>query len=90
MEATNFDQANCVVGPPPGVSENDVCSLYVFRGQLPGYGFATVSCFKVTEQELEVIRRTGRVWLIVLGANMFPTALSGLSPFPVPPAGVAK
>jgi hypothetical protein len=40
-----------------------------------------ISCWKVTQEELEEIQRTGRVWLMVYGVTMPPVVLCGVRPF---------
>ncbi len=79
MEPTSFDEENLVLGPPPGVSEEDCQSLSVHRAEGPPP--MVISCFKVTKEELETISRTGRVWLIVWGVTMPPVILTADSPF---------
>ena len=82
MEASNFDEANMTLGPPVGVSEDRVQSLRVHRGTFHDTSEAFVlSCYKVTQEELDEINKTGRVWLYVLGPTMPPVILSGVHPF---------
>lgn len=82
MNASGFDEANLVIGPPPGVSESVVSSLNVYRGPCREgcCPEVTISCFKVTGDELVEINSTGRVWLTVVG-RMLPVKLDGCSPF---------
>jgi hypothetical protein len=40
-----------------------------------------ISCYKLTEEELEEINRTKRVWLTVISHRMPPVALTGMKPF---------
>jgi hypothetical protein len=79
--ATAFDEDNCVLGPPPGVGEQEVHSLSVFRGVNDFGQPVVVSCWKPTAEELAEINRTGRVWLIVMGQTMPPAILEGQNPF---------
>lgn len=81
MIATAFDEDNCVLGPPPGVSEDDVFSLSVYRGKTDHNQPVVVSCWKPTPEELAEINRTGRVWLMIFGESMPPAMLEGISPF---------
>ena len=87
MVATAFDEDNDVLGPPPGVSDEQVSYLSVYKGPLPGDGRpVVVSCWKPTAEEVAEIARTGRVWLVVLGQTMPPAFVGGVSPFPVAPS----
>ncbi len=81
MEAASFDEANLVLGPPPGMTEEQVGSLSVWRGAYADGRPVVISCFKVTKEELEEINRTGRVWLHVFGVTMPPVWLGGRNPF---------
>ncbi len=81
MIATAFDEENSVFGPPPGVSL-DYCSvLSTWKGKLSDGQPAVISCWKPTVEEWEEMRRTGRIWIIVMGEGMPPIAPTGLSPF---------
>lgn len=80
MEPSGFDEANGVLGPPRGATEDEVMSLSVWRGRLAMLGMsapvnAVVSCWKPDANELELFKRTGRVYLIVLGDTMPPACL---------------
>lgn len=80
MEPASFDEANIALSPPKGVKEDEVSSLSVWRGKIGDWD-GYVSCWKVTEEELEEIRKTGRVWLLVYSNGMPPVCVTGLSPF---------
>ena len=51
-------------------------------GNLPSYreGSETISCWRLTEQEKEIINKTGEIWLHVWGLHP-PVSVSGLCPF---------
>lgn len=56
-QAIDFPGSNFVFGPPPG--EGDRCSsLHVFRN-----GACIVSCWKLTQEEIDEIVKSGCVWL---------------------------
>jgi hypothetical protein len=81
MESTNFEHSNSVLGPPPGVSEDDVRSLNVWQGIAGGTQPVVISCWKPTKDELEEIARTGRVYLYVYGQTMPPVAIESKDPW---------
>lgn len=69
-----FQEANGSLGAPKG--QAGVEPLIVFRN-----GRETISCWKVTAEELEEIQRTGRIWVRVLGNTTFPLLVTGTKPF---------
>ncbi len=81
MIAAAFDEENGVLDPPPGVELDDCSCLSVFRGDAEDGTPVVISCWKPTPEEWEEMRRTGRVWLTILGHTMPPAAVSGHKPF---------
>lgn len=77
MIPANFEGSNGVADTPPGVDPDKIQPLYVYRD-----GAAILSCWRPTAEEMEEIKRTGRIWLWVLGSKMMPVALTGISPWP--------
>lgn len=69
-EPATFAEANLVLGPPVGMTEDEVMRLPVLRidGRL-------VSCWMPSAEELAEIIRTGRVWLSVWGRETQPPVL---------------
>lgn len=76
MYPSGFDESNGQLSPPEGVSEAKVKTLRVFRD-----GEQVISCWKPTQEEIDEIQRTGRVWLGVMGITMPPVYITGFSPF---------
>lgn len=76
MLPCNFDESNITLGPPEGMTEDEVHSLRAYKG----FG-QVITCWKPTVEELLEIQQTGRVWLRVMGDTMPPAALSGLNPW---------
>jgi hypothetical protein len=81
MEACSFDESNTFLGPPAGMTEDEVYSLSIWRGNDTQHRPTVISCWKLTKEELEEINRTGRVWLGVLGVTMPPVWLTTVKPF---------
>ncbi len=81
MEATSFNESNDVLDKPDTLDKEDCEALSVWRGRLMNGCKGVISCWKPTKEELDVIQRTGRVWVIVLGKTMAPTYVSGYNPF---------
>ncbi len=80
MVPASFDQDNKVLDKPPDM--DDCTALSVFQGVDVDQRPVVISCWKVTQAELNEILRTGRVWLVVYGMGMPPVALMGTSPWP--------
>lgn len=81
MVPTAFDEENDVLHPPPGMTSDDVQILSTWRGLLESGIPAVISCWKPTPEEMEEIKKTGRVWIIVMGVTMPPIAPLGFNPF---------
>lgn len=81
MIATAFDEENSVLDPPPGMTVDDVHCLSVFRGKMENGIPVVVSCWKPDAEEWEEMRRTGRVWLMVMVETMPPVAMVGHNPW---------
>lgn len=80
MVTSAFDQENIVLNPPSGM-ENDCESISAFIGKDVAGKDITISCWKLTKEEVEELLKTGRLWLIVSGNTMPPVALTGKNPW---------
>jgi len=78
MIPTAFNEENGVLDGPPGMSECE--PLSVWRGEQNNQPLV-ISCWKLTNEELEEINKTGRVWLYVCGQTMPPVSLQIKHPF---------
>lgn len=87
MIATAFDEENCVLDAPPGMTPDECTPLSVFRGAADGGIPVVISCWKPTVAEMEEIRKTGRIWITICGHTMPPIDPSGFSPFKPRPEG---
>jgi hypothetical protein len=76
----SFDESNAVLGAPPGMSEEDCTCLSILRASQNGAP-VVISCWRLTQAELEEINRTGRVWLGIMGVTMPPAWIAGEKPF---------
>lgn len=81
MVPVAFDQDNTVIGPPVGMTEKHCDSISAWMGKLENDVPVTISCWKLTIEEMGEVMRTGRVWLVVMGHGMPPVMLHGASPF---------
>ncbi len=81
MIPSAFDEENAILDPPPGVPQEAIASISVYRGELDNGCPAMISCWKPTQEELAEIQRTGRVWVLVMGHTVPPIAITGISPF---------
>ena len=81
MVPTAFDEENTVLNPPKGMSAEECSVMSVWIGYLENMIPVTISCWKMTAEELEEITRTGRVWLIAMGHSTNPVSMRGSNPF---------
>lgn len=81
MLPCNFDESNCVLSAPEGMTAEQVPPLSVCRATMAGNVPVVISCWKPTHDELDEIRRTGRVWLMCVGISQPPVVVMGSSPF---------
>lgn len=81
MIPTAFDEENMVLNKPNAMTANQCEALSVYRGQYVDGTPVVISCWKMTAEEMEEVKRTGRIWLTVMGATMPPAHLSGVHPF---------
>lgn len=77
---SSFEESNGVLNVPAGMSEDDCTPLSVCHATGPGGMPMVVSLWKFTAEELEEVKRTGRVWLGIVGATMPPAFVSGFKP----------
>jgi hypothetical protein len=84
MRPVTFDQINKVFKKPADMTDDQCGDLGVCETtDKDGYP-VIVSCWELTEEELQEIIKTKRVWLGVLGAGTPPVWLSGTNPFKQP------
>lgn len=86
MQAISFNESNACLGPPEGMTPEEVSALSIWRGEMLFHGMdrpvmTVVSCYKLSKEELEEVNKTGKVWLAIMGPTMLPAALMGISPF---------
>lgn len=81
MIPTSFDEANDVLSAPDGISPNIVGPLNVLKTEILNGPPTVISCWKITQEEVGEIQRTGRIWLMVMGTTMPPVQLCGIKPF---------
>jgi len=84
MFPTSFKQSNAVLEPPEGMPPDITDSISVCRATtvtIKHQAPVVLSCWKLTQEELDEINKTKRVWLHVMGESMPPVWLSGKDPF---------
>ena len=78
---SSFPESNGVLDKPSGVPSDDCSPLAVAIVSIQKSP-VTISCWKLTQVELDEIVRTGRIWLGVLGtSNIPPMWVTGHNPF---------
>ena len=67
-----FEGANHLICAPEGSTPEECCDLPVAQDEIQ-----TVSCWRLTPEELEEVNRTGVVWLSILSHTIYPQLISG-------------
>lgn len=81
MISTSFDESNCAAIAPEGQSSEQIEALSIWRGIDVRTGWPVcISCWKLTIDELEEFKRTGRIWLTCLGEAMPPVRVEAIKP----------
>ena len=77
---TSFEQSNNVLSVAKDMPIEGIEPLSVWQGMQPNGFPVTVSCWKLSQEELDEIIRTKRVWVIVAGLTTFPLHVQGDAP----------
>lgn len=81
--ALGFQESNAVLGPPKGMTVEQVKPLAVFKDAVRG---EFISCWQLTPEELvEVNKNGGIIWLSVMSAAHPPVYVTSEYPFVVTP-----
>jgi hypothetical protein len=80
MFPTDFDESNAVLGKPEDMTDEECTPLCVLRAKFAGGEPFVLSCWKLTQEELDEINKSGKVWLMVFGTGMPPVALTSIKP----------
>ena len=80
-EPTAFDGDNCTLDKPQDMSSDECVSLSVLKWKTSSGEPLVTSCWKLTQEELNEINRTGRIWLTIYGVTMPPACVDGVQPF---------
>lgn len=79
LHPSSFDEANAIFGPPAGKTEDEVYSLIAARIKW-GDDDAVLSCWKPTQQQLDLIQETGRIWIALMCPQMIPICVMSQNP----------
>jgi hypothetical protein len=76
---TDFDQSNTVIEIPPTLSRDECDAINAYVGPSDqDYKFC-ITCWKLTQKELDEMNRTERVWMVVMGNTMPSSYCHGIS-----------
>lgn len=80
-EPIKFQQANDVLLPPENMTEEQCATLPIFRGKTSDMiSDCVVSCWQLSDEELEEVKRTGKVFVGALGKTHPPIFIMGKFP----------
>lgn len=75
----SFAEENRILDKPADMTTDQCESLPVASGTLNGVP-VVISCWKLTQEELDHVNKTGRIWLFVCGRTMPPCLIMGTKP----------
>lgn len=75
-----FDEANCIYDKPESMTDEQCGPINAFLG-ISTTGPIIITCWKLTVEELEEVKRTGRIWCWHYGTALQPHVLEATSPF---------
>ena len=77
----NFPQINAVwKGLPATEGDDEIADLPAYVDHVQGF---TISCWKLSSKELQIVQQTGQIWLHIWGMQQPPIYIDGLNPFEV-------
>ncbi|MBB3842210.1 hypothetical protein FHS57_006241 [Runella defluvii] len=76
MIPIQFDEVNVVFGKPDTMTDEECGSLPALVDTLPNGQDVIVSCWQLSEDEIAMLTKTGRIYLTVYSKIMFPVLLS--------------
>lgn len=81
-ETINFPGANVRLDAPPGLEEQ-VHDIVAYKGPCTcgDCPEQVVTCWRLSPEELEQVKKTGVVWLYLMGPSMQPAYIGTDSPF---------
>lgn len=81
MVPTSFPDENVLLSTPPTMT-SDQCGVISACVTQQDDGLPVIiTCWKFTQEDLERIRETGRLWLVIAGHEMPPTCPTTEDPF---------
>lgn len=76
MKPVKFPESNKTFTKPEGWTDEQCESLHVFQGE-----GQIISCWELSDLDLEKLKTTKRIWLHVWGEGQPPVLVSGDYPF---------
>lgn len=76
MKPVKFKEANVEIGKPVDMTDEQCGALPAFKG-VDRDGFPViVSCWEVSPSEMNRIRESGKIWLVVIGETTPPAHIA--------------
>lgn len=70
MQPISFEESNCNYENHHGFTLNGINIVSAFKGESKDGIPIVVTCWKMTEEELEEFQRTGKIWILSLGTEL--------------------
>lgn len=80
MPFVEFEQVNRRLGPPEGLTEDQVATLPVWTGEMDGIP-RTIAKFQPVRGHIEALAQGAAIWLHMLGQRIPPVDINTADPF---------
>lgn len=81
MPSVDFPEANFTFSKPPSMTDEECGSLQVWKGKDESGYPVIISKWSLSAEDMEEIKNTGSVYLIITGTGMPPVSLRVETPF---------
>lgn len=85
MKPVDFPNRNFIYQKPPNMTDEECSPLPVFKGRDEMNYPVVISCWDLSEQDMEQLRKTGKIYLMMYTAGpICPVCVTPFPPFKKP------
>ena len=75
MNPIDFPESNMLATKPESMTDEQCVAMNVLHGQFPDGSDVFISCWEMSDEELEQIKKTKKIWVWQYGDHIQPIAL---------------